>query len=57
MSRMTAAAKAARTAYLREWQRKNPEKLREYRRRYWTKKAAQIEEKAKKVNEDETNKV
>lgn len=37
----TAEAKAAWAAYQREWRRKNPEKYREIKRRYWEKKAAE----------------
>ena len=38
-SGMTAAAKAAKRQYSREWRKKNPEKVREYNDRYWQKKA------------------
>lgn len=38
---MTDAAKAARRAYRREWQRANKDKCRAYMERYWEKKAAQ----------------
>jgi hypothetical protein len=38
---MTAQAAAARRAYKREWAKKNPEKIREYQRKYWTKKGAE----------------
>lgn len=40
---MTEQAKAARRAYKKEWQRKNPEKVKEYVARYWEKKAAAAE--------------
>lgn len=33
-------AKAARRAYHREWQKKNPDKVRAQQERYWRKKAA-----------------
>jgi hypothetical protein len=36
---MTEKAKEARRLYYREWRKKNPEKEREYHRRYWDKKA------------------
>lgn len=36
---MTEEAKEARRAYRREWAKKNPEKVQEYARRYWEKKA------------------
>ena len=32
-------ARKARNAYLREWRRKNPEKVRAIQQRYWEKKA------------------
>lgn len=32
-------AREARNAYMREWIKKNPEKVRERNRRYWEKKA------------------
>ena len=34
----------AKRAYMREWRRKNPDKVREINRRYWEKKAAQMQE-------------
>ena len=36
---MTDQAKEARNAYRREWNRKNPDKLKEYQARYWQRKA------------------
>ena len=33
----------AQNAYLREWRRKNPEKAKAIRDRYWEKKAAEME--------------
>jgi len=38
---MTEQAAKARRAYKREWAKKNPDKIREYQRRYWTKKGAE----------------
>ena len=38
---LSAAALEQRRAYLREWRKKNPEKLAEQRRRYWERKAAE----------------
>lgn len=37
----TADAKAAWAAYQREWRKRNPDKCKEIRRRYWEKKAAE----------------
>ena len=31
----------ARAQYAREWRKKNPEKIKEYNRRYWERKAAE----------------
>ena len=39
--RMTEAAKEARRAYKREWNKRNRDKVRESQRRYWERKAAQ----------------
>lgn len=39
---MTEAAKEARRAYHREWQRKNPHKVAIYKQRYWEKKVSSI---------------
>lgn len=39
------AAKAARNRYYREYRAKNKEKIREIRKRYWEKKAAESKEK------------
>ncbi len=41
------SAKKAQAAYLRAWRKKNADKMREYRRRYWEKKAAVIESEVK----------
>lgn len=37
---MSAEARAARNAYMRAWHKKNPEKSKAIRERYWLKKAA-----------------
>ena len=41
---MTAEAKAAFNAYMREWRKKNRGKEREYKARHWEKKARELEE-------------
>ena len=41
---MTNEARAAQRAYLAEWRKRNPEKVRENNRRYWEKKAKKIRE-------------
>ena len=38
--------RAAQASYAREWRRKNPEKQAEIMRRYWLKKAVQMQEQA-----------
>ena len=41
---MSEAAKEARRAYKREWNRRNPEKVRAAQERYWKRKAQQTQE-------------
>lgn len=41
----TIEAKAAAAAYAREWRKRNPDKCREYQRRYWERKAAEAAKK------------
>ena len=38
---MTDEARAKRAEYMREWRKKNPEKVREANARYWQRKAEQ----------------
>lgn len=40
---MTDKAREARNAYKRKWYKENPEKRREYERRYWAKKAKEMD--------------
>ena len=42
MKEISEKAKEAQRAYLREWRRKNPEKVQENNRRYWERKAQQM---------------
>lgn len=42
-SNRTDAAREAKNKYLREWRRKNPDKVRAANNRYWEKKAAKVE--------------
>ena len=42
MTELSNQAKEAQRAYLREWRRKNPEKVQENNRRYWERKAQQM---------------
>lgn len=42
---MDAKAKAARNAYHREWNRRNPDKVKAAQEKYWAKKAQQAQEK------------
>ena len=41
---MTEAAKIARREYKREWNRRNPDKVKAAQRRYWEKKAAELQQ-------------
>lgn len=43
MNNTTKKAREARNAYQRKWNKKNPDKVREYQRRYWERKAAELE--------------
>lgn len=47
---MKADAKQARAAYMREWRKKNAERVKMQQEKYWTKKAA--EEKKKEAAAD-----
>lgn len=40
---MSEAAREARNAYKRKWAKDNPEKVKAYTRRYWEKKALEVE--------------
>lgn len=40
---MSDAAREAQRAYYREWRKKNQEKIRENKRRYWEKKGKEME--------------
>lgn len=44
VDRMTEAAKEARRAYKREWNRRHPDKVKEAQARYWERKAAQAQQ-------------
>ena len=44
-------ARKARNAYWREWARKNPEKRKEYAKRYWLKKAQLQKQKEEEISE------
>ena len=50
--RMDDAIKKARSAYLREWRKNNPNKTKEYTKRYWEKRAMreQMQEKEMRGN-------
>ena len=39
MATMTDEARAKRAAYMRQWRKRNPDKVRESNRRYWERKA------------------
>jgi hypothetical protein len=44
MAEMSEAAREARRAYYREWNKNNKEKVQEHQRRYWERKAAKAKE-------------
>lgn len=46
MSALTDAAREAQREYMREWRRKNPDRVREKNKRYWERKAAERKEQA-----------
>ena len=54
---MTDAAREAANAYKREWNKRNPEKNKEYQRRYWAKKAAEAQAAQEKTDEQEAQEV
>lgn len=41
---MDTKIKEAKRAYYKKWRQSHPEKVKEYQDRYWTKKAAEMEE-------------
>lgn len=49
---MSEAARRARNAYAREWNRKNPEKVKAARARHWEKVAQQMEARADGSQDD-----
>lgn len=53
MANMTPAARAERARYMREWRRKNPDKLREYDANKWERKAQRAAEEKRKNAENE----
>lgn len=57
MTKSETERKAAemRRAYKREWNRKNKDKNREYRKRYWMKKAQQAEQDEKAADAANTD--
>lgn len=56
MQTMSAEAKAAYNAYMKEWRQKNPTKNAEYKKQYWERKAAELKaEKGEAVQSEKTN--
>jgi len=49
---MNEKARQARAKYLREWRKRNPEKVKKSMNKYWSKVAKQIEEKEKEEDEN-----
>ena len=52
MKEISEKAKEAQREYLREWRRKNPDKVREQNRRYWERKAQQMASQGKETEVD-----
>lgn len=50
MTKQSEKAKKAQAEYLKAWRAKNGDKMKEYRRRYWEKKALEQEVKNDDVN-------
>lgn len=50
---MNEAAKAARRAYMRKWQRENRDKVKQYQEKYWNKKAQEATAAGQDPNETE----
>lgn len=50
---MTNEAKKARAAYLRQWRKKNPQKVKDAQERYWDKVARQQHEFAKQQGDND----
>lgn len=55
MAEMTDAAREAQRTYMREWRKKNPERVREKNQRYWERKAKQMQENEGCKDGGETN--
>ncbi|MBR6208908.1 MAG: phosphatase [Oscillospiraceae bacterium] len=55
MDKQSVSAEELRRKYLKEWRKQHPEKVREYNRRYWERKAqkATSSEKAQTKSESE----
>jgi len=53
---MNEAAKEARRAYIREWQRKNKDKVRAAQVRYWERKAEELRSAEREVNDNDKRK-
>ena len=45
---MTPEARSACNAYMREWRKNHPEKNREYKEKYWERRAQQLQDEASK---------
>ena len=54
--KMDLAIRQARSAYLREWRKKNPNKSKEYSDRYWEKRAMREQMQQKEMGKDGSNK-
>lgn len=53
MEKLSPEARKARNAYARKWRQNHPEKVREYARKQWERKAAEIKHDREKELTDE----
>lgn len=52
--KMELAIRKARSAYMREWRKKNPTKTKEYVNRYWEKRAMREQMQLKEMHKNDT---
>ena len=55
-SQMNSAATEARNAYKRKWAKEHPESIRRSQEKYWTKKAMEMQQAAKKAADPDAGK-
>ena len=55
MSRISLKARQTRAAYLRDWRKKNRDKVRGYTAKYWERRAAKATETDRKEDDNDVN--